>query len=839
MRIFKNVRQRNIFSTAFIGIIYILFLNFLFQTDAYYNYTQVNKCNPNRNLQISSSNPLEQQWHTTWGGVGDDSGDNIVVDSLGNLYLAGYTESFGAGGSDMVLVKYNNLGQQQWNTTWGGVNIEYGLGIALDSSENIYVGGRTESFGAGSSDGILVKYNGLGQQQWNTTWGDSGFDGFNSIIVDSSDNIFIAGATDSSGAGGSDIVLVKYNSTGQQQWNTTWGGTSLEFGWDIAVDSSENIYISGITMSFGAGLLDIVLVKYNSLGQQQWNTTWGGSGTEFGWAIALDSANNIFLAGYTNSFGAGSSDMVLVKYNSLGEQQWNATWGGVDYDYGHDVAVDSANNIFLAGYTSSFGVGSSDGILVQYNGLGQQQWNTTWGGSGDETGYDIVVDSSDNVFLAGSITSFGAGGEDILLIKYVESSDDNGAGPIPSSNPPEQQWNTTWGRVGDDWGRNIAVDSSNNIYITGRTNSFGAGGDDIVLVKYDNLGQQQWNTTWGTSVSESGYAIALDSSGNIFITGSISTGNPPPDTVNMILVKFNSLGEYQWNKTWGGGHIEWGWEIILDSSDNILITGFTFSYGEGSGDLFLVKYGSQGTLQWDATWGGSEFEIGFEIALDSSDNIFITGVTNSYGAGSGDLLLVKYNSQGMLQWNTTWGVTDSEYGEAIVLDSSGNIFLAGGSTKFDAGGRDMVLVKFNSLGQQQWNTTWGGSDDEYGRDISVDSSNNLYIVGITSSFGAGGDDIVLVKYDNLGRQQWNITWGGSNDEFGSAIALDSSENIYIAGYTMSFGAGLSDMVLIKYNQSTTRNGAEWIPGYNLFLLLGGIGLISAISIKKRHRSTIP
>ena len=160
----KNSRRRNIISTALICIVCILFLSFLLQGNTDNNYEQENVNNPTRKLQISSSNPPKQQWYTTWGGIGDDTGQGIALDSSGNIYLAGDTESFGAGGRDMLLVKYNNLGQQQWNTTWGGADTEFGLGIALDSSENIYVSGWTESFGAGSADGILVKYNGLGQQ---------------------------------------------------------------------------------------------------------------------------------------------------------------------------------------------------------------------------------------------------------------------------------------------------------------------------------------------------------------------------------------------------------------------------------------------------------------------------------------------------------------------------------------------------------------------------------------------------------------------------------------------------------------------------------------------------
>ena len=427
----KNSRRKKIISAALIGTVGILFVGFLLQANTLYNFKQDIIHDPIKEVQISSIISPEKQWHTTWGGAGDDLGKDVVVDSLGNIYLAGDTESYGTGGKDMVLIKYNSLGQQQWNTTWGGSEDEYGNAIVLDSFENIYIAGDTRSFGAGLSDGLLVKYNGLGEQQWNTTWGGSGEDGFISITLDSSDNIFITGSTNSSGAGGRDMVLVKLNGSGQQQWNTTWGGTENDFGWDIALDSSENIFVSGFTNSFGIVLFDIVLVKFNSFGQQQWNTTWGGSHLDMVWAIVLDSANNIFLTGFTSSFGAGSSDGLLIKYNSLGQLQWNTTWGGSDEDSINNIARDSSGNMYITGRTSSFGAGGTDMVLLKYNSLGQKQWNTTWGGSGDETGYGIALDSSENIYLAGNTDSYGAGSKDIVLIKYGKGQADNGSQPIP------------------------------------------------------------------------------------------------------------------------------------------------------------------------------------------------------------------------------------------------------------------------------------------------------------------------------------------------------------------------------------------------------------------------
>ena len=440
----KNPRRRNLISTALICIVCILFLSFLLQGNTALKDKQDNSSRLNLDFLSSSSIPNVILWNTTWGGSGDDSAYDIGVDSLNNIYVAGRTTSFGAGGEDMVLVKYNSLGEQQWNTTWGGINDERAF-MALNSSDNIILVGYTNSFGAGNQDIVLVKYNNLGEEQWNTTWGGINDEFSSSIVLDSSDNIILAGHTNNTVDGNSDIVLVKYNNLGEHQWNTTWGGSSGEGAYSIALDSSENIYITGFTKSFGAGSLDMVLIKYNNLGERQWNTTWGGSGLEYGSGISFDSSNSIYLVGVTNSFGAGSIDITLVKYNTLGELQWNTTWGGSSGDGTWDgIVLDSSGNIFLAGYTGSFGAEGRDIILVKYNNLGEHQWNTTWGGSGDDYGEALAFDSSENIYITGYTKSFGARNEDIVLIKYAKAPSSPILTIITSSPTVNLDINLTW-----------------------------------------------------------------------------------------------------------------------------------------------------------------------------------------------------------------------------------------------------------------------------------------------------------------------------------------------------------------------------------------------------------
>ncbi|MFX1567050.1 MAG: SBBP repeat-containing protein [Promethearchaeota archaeon] len=396
----------------------ILILCFSFLTQGLTVSNEKNDINNKSTLRLSStSNSVKFSWYCIWD-LAQEGGEGVAVDSSGNIYLVGWT--YNATLTDMVLVKYDSSGVQQWNRTWGGSISDGGEDVAVDSSDNVYLAGKTSSFGEGDYDMVLVKYDSSGVQQWNRTWGGSIRDDGYGVAFDSSDNVYLVGSTFSYGEGYDDIVLVKYNSSGVQQWNRTWGGSGSDGGRGVAVDSSDNVYLSGETKNFGEGNYDMVLVKYDSSGVQQWNRTWGGSSSDEGTGVAVDSSDNLYLSGSTESFGEGNYDIVLVKYDGTGVQQWNRTWGGIIRDESYGVAVDSANRIYLAGRTNSFGEGSDDIVLVKYDSSGMQQGDQTWGGVSGDGGTGVAIDSSNNVYLSGYTESYGGPGSSMALVKYVQ-----------------------------------------------------------------------------------------------------------------------------------------------------------------------------------------------------------------------------------------------------------------------------------------------------------------------------------------------------------------------------------------------------------------------------------
>jgi endonuclease V-like protein UPF0215 family len=296
----------------------------------------------------------------------------------------------------------------------------------------------------------------------------------------------------------------------------------------------------------------------------------------------------------------------------------------------------------------------------------------------------------------------------------------------------------------------------------------------VIASSSSSSSQTYFAVTFGGTSSDAGYGITVDSSGNSYITG-----------------------YFYGTIDFGGGNVT----------------------SAGSSDIFVLKLNSSGTFQWVNTFGGTSYDVGNAIAVDSSGNSYITGYfqgTVDFGggdvtsAGSDDIFVLKLNSSGTFQWVNTFGGTSYDVGYAITVDSSGNSYITGnfqGTVDFGAGNvtsagtDDIFVLKLNSSGTFQWVKTFGGTSSDAGYGITVDSSGNSYITGYfqgTVDFGggdvtsAGSGDIFVLKLNSSGTFQWVKTFGGTSYDVGNAIAVDSSGNSYITGYfngTVDFGGG--------------------------------------------------
>lgn len=357
-------------------------------------------------------------WDETYGGTGADSAPGETVQATdGGYAILGDTTSFGAGGKDFWLIKIDADGNAQWNRTYGGTGTESSGDMCVTTDGGYAMSGYTQSFGAGGQDFWLVKTNASGDVEWNMTYGGTGNEYAYHVTQTIDGGYALLGQTSSFGAGGNDFWLVKTDADGNEQWNMTYGGTGGDTGIHILQTEDDGYALLGNTASFGAGSNDAWLIKTDASGKAQWNKTYGGTGAEYGQCIEPTSDGGYVVASITTSFGAGGLDFWLVKLDSSGNEEWNMTYGGTGSDGPTHCIQTEDNGYAIAGFTT---VGSDqNACLIKTDEFGVMEWNETYGGTGTEIAYALLETSDDCYLLTINTNSFGAGNTDIWVVKTI------------------------------------------------------------------------------------------------------------------------------------------------------------------------------------------------------------------------------------------------------------------------------------------------------------------------------------------------------------------------------------------------------------------------------------
>ncbi len=410
----------------------------------------------------------------------------------------------------IVLAAFGQTTQavtQGWVARYdGGGGGDYAKDIAVDSVGNVIVTGYA---GVGDSKYVTVKYDSLGNQLWVASYNGpvvNGNDGAMAIAVDNADYVYVTGFSPGPGTN-TDIATVKYNPVGTQQWATRYSTQGNDQGWDLVVDSSGNVYVTG--MSNGS---DCITIKYNSAGVQQWAMPYVNTGYA-GIAIALNvTGSYVYVASATPTSPVSGLDCLTIQYNSAGVQQWAKTYGGpgpaaANADVLEDIAVDGSGNVCVTGESDSAVLGNKDCVTIKYDSGGNQMWVNRYDSGMPDRGEALILDSTANVYVTGATSGAGMGA-DYLTIMY------NNAGV--------QQWASTYDGAGlDDYSHDIDMDNAGNIYITGESRR--APGNDYVTVMYDSSGTEVWSINYDAAgVWDNGQAIAVYDKDNIYVTGDSS-----------------------------------------------------------------------------------------------------------------------------------------------------------------------------------------------------------------------------------------------------------------------------------------------------------------------------
>ncbi len=372
---------------------------------------------------------------------------------------------------------YSQSQDTLWTKTFGGTNIDVGYSVKETSDRSLIMAGYTRSFGSQSGRRVwLVKTTRNGELLWMNTFGGNNDDEGYSVVQANDGGFAVAGYTSSFGAGGKDVYLVRTDSLGNQLWTRTFGGTQDDEGYSLLQTADGGFLIAGVSSSFTSGSRDVWLVRTNASGETLWSRNLGGFGSDGAWSVKQTSDGGYIVAGWTFSYGPGAvGNAWLVKTDSSGNMQWQKPFGGTGVDRAYDVCLTSDGGYAAAGYTSSSGAGLDDLFLIRTDSAGNELWTRTIGGSGRDYGQSIAQSTSDGgFFIAGYTLSIGAGSEDAWFVK----TDLNG----------NMLWNKTLGGSASDAANSVEVTSDGGAVLAGYTLSYGAGVHDLRLIKFAPAG---------------------------------------------------------------------------------------------------------------------------------------------------------------------------------------------------------------------------------------------------------------------------------------------------------------------------------------------------------------
>lgn len=360
----------------------------------------------------------------------------------------------------------------------------------------------------------------------------------------------------------------------------TFGGEKDEQGRDIELTADSGFIMVGSTSSFGAGNSDIYLVKVDSNINHQWSAAIGHQYTEFGHAVKQTADKGYIICGYTNSIGAGNYDAYLVKTDSVGKLEWEQTYGGFGWDFAYDVEVTPDGGYLLVGETHSLGAGNADAYLIKTDKDGVLEWEKTMGGAGKDIAHALIATKDGNYAFCGENASKNPENKgDAWLVKFDGNGDTLFDRSVKTNNFSSAH--------------DLTQDSSRNFYLIGYTLAVNNPIEDIEVVSLDKVGNYRWTSFQGgvnqgtANKNDRGYAITIDLKGNIYLSGvSETSGN---GLKGMYIGHINSnIGEYIAGPTFGEALDEIGYSVLA-IDNQILSFGYTNSYGKAFSDFYLVS----------------------------------------------------------------------------------------------------------------------------------------------------------------------------------------------------------------------------------------------------------
>ncbi|NVO04067.1 MAG: T9SS type A sorting domain-containing protein [Bacteroidetes bacterium] len=767
----------------------------------------------------------------------------------------------------------------EWASTTGSQNFFYKNIVKTDASNNVYIAGATKN-GSGNYDILVAKYNSAGVQQWIQQYNGAGNgdDMATSLFVDASSNVYITGTVTT--ATNLDVITIKYNSSGTQQWLSTYNGTgsSYDSGAEVKVDASGNVYITGSSYN-ASGNTDIIVIKYNSSGVQQFASRYNYTSNMNDAGVKLTIGTNIVTTGVVQT-ATNAYKMCSVSFNlSTGayvSSKISATANITGIDVVNDMVEDAAGNIYIAGGVPIDGEGYNYDIIKLNSSDLSIAWERTYNTSSnlDDIASGIKVDASGNVYVTGTTTSTTQN-KNMTTIKYNSSG--------------TQQWVQTYNDAlnGNDEANAIALDASNNVYITGYITTE-IDKKDYQTIKYNNSGTEIWtiHSDATSHLNDIARDIAIDNNGDILIAGESETG---PNTYTYYTIKYieksiltptdynsetppNSFSYYRnmgqligtndslvpsikyyvpnsnpqfYIKNNSSSFVFARFDTSASASDTLHRVDVTYfrpntaaktyplEERKDYSNFFLAHCGTSGITEVHGNTKLITSNIYNNIDLMYSSNL--DGIKYYYivkpGGNPADIQITytgasSFNLDGStnaLTINTSIGNLTYERPTAYQVNSSNTVVsITGWQCAWQTNGASNQYKFYTSTyntalpliiqvdmghsvaaipnnGDPGWSTYFGGSDVDQINDIKSDVNKNLFIVGETRSANfplfvsttsyqpniAGNIDGFVAKFHSDGAPTWLTYIGGTRSDKLTSFDFAPNGDIYCVGNTTS------------------------------------------------------
>lgn len=713
-------------------------------------------------VTVAYSPTGEALWTNRYSGPANisDEGLDVAVGGNGNVIVTGGSVSAN-GVPDYATISYTVAGVPLWTNRFNGpVNgTDIPSSIAVDGNGKVFVTGRSPGISS-ASDFATVAYSGAGLPLWTNRYNGPGNtnDQAVALVVDSIGRVFVTGNSYSApGFDGNDYATVAYSNAGAPLWTNRFNGSGNGYDqpYSIAIAGTGNVVVTGASAGNGFGT-----VAYSGAGVPLWTNGFTGPGYigAIAQAVTVDNAGNVFVTGYGGD-GVTSVDLATVAYSSVGMPMWTNSHNSrsAGSAIARAVAVGAAGTIIVTGQVSPGSAGQRIST-VAYSGAGLAQWTNIYAAQ-IPVGYpsttaddpvDVVVDSTGNVFVAGKTGDLSSA-NDFVTIGYS-----SGGSPLWTnrySGPANQT----------DHVRDMVVDGSGNVFITGRSDSTNVSPYDpnYATVAYSGAGVPLWTNRYsgpGNNIDDAN-AVAVDAAGNVFVTGYSANSSGYPASYDFATVAYSGAGVPLWTNRYNGpaNNDDRATDVAVSSNGKVFVTGYSKN-SQGYFDCVTLAYSWAGLPLWTNRYTNGTFATA--IAVDGDENVFVTGW--SYKGGyAGEFATVAYSAAGDFLWeNRYFGPAGLLAGraEAVAVDGAGNVIVAGysGSTNVPPYDLDFTAVAYSNLGVPLWTNRYdgGANGEDYtsGKHSLALAQDGVVVVG-ASARGPSSEtayDYAVVKYMNPG-----------------------------------------------------------------------------------------